>query len=108
MTFYIQINIDYESLKYQEVLDRLLANVGKIRPTREELERKKKSFKSGCIYRSDNIFGINSKINNNIINYGKVELNEFALIDSLNIDELNDILDNISFENYSIVIIKDK
>lgn len=100
--------LDYESLKYQEVLDRLLANVGKIRPTREELERKKKSFKSGCIYRSDNIFGINSKINNNIINYGKVELNEFALIDSLNIDELNDILDDISFENYSIVIIKDK
>ncbi len=99
--------VDFESEKYAQVIDEIKKTVGKVRITPEELKRRQKSLRSGCLYRSDNIYGINNKINSNIINYGKVNLDEFAIIDSLNIEELNDILDHISFKEISIVVLND-
>ncbi len=98
--------VEFESEKYQEVLERLKDVIGKQRITSEELNRKKKAFRSSCIYRSDNIFAINNRINNNIINYDEIIKDEFALIDSLNMEELNDILDNISFKETCVVVIQ--
>jgi len=43
----------------------------------EELERKKKVRKSGCIYRSDSVYAINNKIMSNIMNYDKVILDDY-------------------------------
>ena len=98
----------FESEEYQKVISRIQAVVGKVRITEKELNRKKKSLKSNIIYRSDSIYAINSKIDSNIINYNKVLLDDYKLINEMNIDELNDILDNLSFENISIVILKNK
>ena len=98
--------IDFESDKYQEVIDRIVSIIGKKRITEEELNRKKKSIKSSFIYTSDNIYAINSKINSDIITYGNVILNDFDIVDSLNIEEMNDIIDNLCFENTSIIVLK--
>lgn len=100
--------IDFETENYEEVLKELDDIVGKVLIDEKDLERKKKTLISSCIYRSDNIYSINSKIDNNIINYGEVILNEFGLINSLNIDEMNEILSTISFNNKSVVILKSK
>jgi predicted Zn-dependent peptidase len=98
----------FESERYDEVISILKDTIGIVRVTSKELERKKKSLKSGIIYRSDSIYAINSKIDGNIINYNKVILDDYKLIDDMNIDELNDILDNISFDNNNIVILKNE
>lgn len=80
--------------------------IGRKRITEEEFNRKKKSIKSSFIYSSDNIYAINSKINSDIINYGNVILDDFAIVDSLNIDDMNEILDKICFDNISIIVLK--
>ena len=98
--------IDFESDKYQEVIEKVMSIIGKKRITEDELNRKKKSIKSSFIYTSDNIYAINSKINSDIITYGNVILNDFDIVDSLNIDEMNDIIDNLCFENTSIIVLK--
>ncbi len=98
--------VGFESTDYQKVLGEITATLGKKHITEEELNRKKKTLKSSFIYRSDNIFAINSKIDNNIIRYGDIILNDFALIDSLNINEMNDIIDHIDFSNMSTVVLK--
>lgn len=67
-----------------------------------DFNRKKKVKKSEVIYKSDNIYAINSKIMANIINHGKVIADEHAYIDSLSYKELYEITQNISFENKTI------
>lgn len=98
--------INFESNNYDEVLKRLKKTIGIVKVTQEEIDRKKKSAKSSCIYRSDNIYALNSKIDRNIINYGKVILDEDELYNSLNIDELNKLLESLDFNNSSIVILE--
>ncbi len=72
----------------------------------EEFERKKKSFISSYIYLSDNIYSINNKIMGNIINEGKVITNDYDEIKKLSFNELQKVINNISFENNNYVIIK--
>lgn len=98
--------VDFESDKYQEVLKKIINVIGKKRITEEELNRKKKSIKSSFIYTSDNIYAINSKINSDIITYNNVILDDFEIVNSLNLDEMDEILDNICFDNTSIIVLK--
>lgn len=98
--------ISFETNNYDYVIGELNNIIGKIRISEKDLERKKKSLKSSFIYRSDNIYSINSKIDSDIIKYNKVIYNDFEYIDSLNIVEMNNILDNISFDNKCTVILK--
>lgn len=100
--------VNFESNNYNEVIDKIINTVGKVNITKEELNRKIKGLKSGIIFRSDNIYSLNSKVNNNLIDYNKVIYDEYELIESLNIDELNDILEKISFNNKSIIILESK
>lgn len=98
--------VGFESTNYHEVIDELTNTLGKYQITEEELNRKKKTLKSSFIYRSDNIFAINSKIDNNIIRYNEVILDDFSIIDTLNIAEMNDIIEHIDFNNVSTVVLK--
>lgn len=100
--------VNFESNNYNEVIDKIINTVGKVKITKEELNRKIKGLKSGIIFRSDNIYSLNSKVNNNLIDYNKVIYDEYELIESLSIDELNDILEKISFNNKSIIILESK
>ena len=103
---HILIILDFESKYYKEILDKLKSLVGIKRFTKEDIDRKKKSAKSGYIYASDNVYSINSKINGDIIDYGKINLNDFEFIDSINLEEMNEILDRIDFSNTSTIVLK--
>ena len=98
--------LNFESNEYNIVLDKLNNLIGKVEVTEEELDRKKKTFKSSYIYRSDNIFSINSKIDNDIIKYNEVRLNDFDIIDSLNIKDMNTIIKKLDFNNTSTLILE--
>jgi len=91
-----------ETKKVQEQIEEELKD---LTITEEELERKKRVRKSGCIYRSDSIYAINNKIMNNIINYDKVILDDYKKISSVNIKKMNKIIKNINLDNKTVYII---
>ena len=76
--------------------------------TKEELSRKKKTLISSLVYMSDNIYSINHKILNNIIRYDEVKYNVYEIINSLNIDEYNEFIKTINFNNKNITVIEPK
>ena len=96
----------FESKEYQKVIDKIIEVLKETNVLESDLKRKKKVMKSSCVFRSDSIYSIASKINSNLINYRKVILNEYELIDKLNIDEFNDILKHVDFSNQTITVLK--
>ena len=73
--------------------------------TEEELNRRRKVLKSNCIYRSDDIYGLNSKIINNILNYDKVILDEYKMIDDINMKNIHSVLSKINLNNKTVYYI---
>ena len=95
-----------ETPKPEYIADLLDKELSNITITKEDLERKKKLLKSIAQYRSDNVFDINHKIVSNIIKYNKVILDDYKIIDEMNINKANDILNNLDFNHKSITIMK--
>ena len=58
------------------------------------------------LFSYENIEMVNDIIIDNIIFDGKIETDIIDIINSLNIDELNDVVKNIDFSKKSIVILK--
>lgn len=87
-------------------VDKVIKSIDKELKNREVLEsdfiRKKKVKKSSSIYKSDNIYSINNKIMGNIINYGKVILDEHKMIDELTYNEFISVIKNIDMSNKTI------
>ena len=76
--------------------------------TEKELNRKKKTIVSSTIYMSDNIYGINNKIVNDIIKYNKIRYDIFDIVNSLNIEEYNEFMNSINFDNKNITVLNPK
>ena len=72
---------------------------------KEDLERRKKTGISDLVLMSDNIFRINTKIMGDIITKNKVDYDPIATIRNTNIEEVNDILNKISLDNYTVLTI---
>jgi len=112
--FYNVLNIDSHFIislinscdKYEELIERIDEKLKDIKFTENELKRKKRVLISNEIFSYENIEMINEMIIDNIIFDGKIETDIIEIIESLNIDELNKVLDEIDFDNKSIVILK--
>ena len=91
-----------EPLKVQRLIEEELEDLN---ITAEEIERKKKVKKSGCIYRSDDIYSINNKIVSNIISYGTVIYDVYKKIDEMTIEQMKKIISNITLSNKTIFVI---
>ena len=102
---HILVMIIVETQKIEKVQELIEEELKDLNIEEDDLERKKKVRKSGCIYRSDSIYSINNKIMNNIMNYDKVILDDYKKIDSLNIKEMKKIIKNINLNNKTIYII---
>ena len=92
--------------KYDELIKRIDNELKHIKLSEQELERKKKVLISNEIFSYENVEMINDMIIDNIIFDGKIDTNVIDTIKSLNIDELNNIIKKIDFNNKSIVILK--
>ena len=73
--------------------------------TLDDLNRKIKVRKSNCIYRSDSIYSLNSKIVSNIINYDKIIYDDYKKIEETNIDTMKKIIKNLDFSNKTVYVI---
>ena len=71
----------------------------------DEFERKKKVLISNEIFSYENIDMVNEMIIDNVIFDNKIESDIISMIESLNIDELRDIIKKINFDNKSIVVL---
>ena len=112
--FYNLLNIDSHFIitlnnsgeKYEELIKEIDKRLENISFKESELSRKKKVLISNEIFSYENIEMVNDMIIDNIIFDGKIETDIIGLINSLNIDELNDIVSKIDFSKKSIVILK--
>ena len=92
--------------KYEELIKRINERLKNIEFTSQDLERKKKVLISNEIFSYENVEMVNDMIVDNIIFDNKIETDIVGIIRSLNIDELNEIVKKINFNNKSIVILK--
>jgi len=112
--YYNLLNIDSHFIitlnnsgdKYEELIKEIDKKLENISFDENELERKKKVLISNEIFSYENIEMVNDMIIDNIIFDGKIETDIIDIIESLNIDELNDILKKIDFSKKSIVVLK--
>ena len=92
--------------KYEELIKRIDKAFKNNNFDAKEVERKKKVLISNEVFSYENIEMVNDMIVDNIIFDNKIEDNTIELINSVNIDELNEIVSKIDFDNKSIVILK--
>lgn len=112
--FYNMLNIDTHLIvslinngeKYEELIKRIDDKLKHIEFTASDLERKKKVLISNEIFSYENVEMVNDMIVDNIIFDNKIETDIVGIIRSLNLDELNEIVKKINFNNKSIVILK--
>jgi len=74
--------------------------------TSEELNRRKKGYISSLVLSFDDIEDVNMLIQDDIVNEGKLIDDIFNVINSLNIDDLNVILNKLTFNNKVVVVLK--
>lgn len=100
------ITLTNSSDKYEELIDEIDKRLKNISFDKNEFKRKKKVLISNEIFSYENIEMVNDMIIDNIIFDGKIETDTIGLIESLDIDELNDVVRKIDFSKKSIVILK--
>jgi predicted Zn-dependent peptidase len=112
--YYNLLNIDSHFIitlnnsldKYEELIKEIDKKLKNVCFSEAELERKKKVLISNEVFSYENIEMVNDMIVDNIIFDGRIETDIIDIINSLNIDELNNVVSKIDFENKSIVILK--
>lgn len=100
------ISLVNSSDKYKELIERIDNEFKNIKFKKDELDRKKKVLISNEIFSYENIEMVNDMIIDNIIFDNQIETDMVGIIESLNIDELNEVVEKIDFSNKSIVILE--
>lgn len=103
---HILISLINETFKYNEILDMIKEELKNINISSLDLERKKKVLVSNEIFSFENIEIINEMIIDSITFDNTIEGNIIDIINSLNIEELKEVIKNIDFKNVSTIIIK--
>lgn len=103
-TSHILFIIMGETNKEKEFLDEIKRTMLDLTVTEAELERKKKTIISSMVYASDSIMRINHKVMNDYLKYNEVIENNYDEVKSLNYEEFNKFIKELSFDNYTIVV----
>lgn len=100
------VSLINETPNYDKLLEKIDEQLKNITIKESDLERKKRVLISNEIFSFENIEVINDMIVDNIIFENEIETNMIDLIKSLNINELNKIIEELDLTNKSIVILK--
>ena len=103
---HLLISLINETPSYEKLITKIEEELEDIEILEKDLERKKRVLISNELFSFENIEVINDMIVDNIIFENKIEDNMIELIKSLNIDELNEIIEELDLSNKSIVILK--
>ena len=90
----------------KELVEEIKNQLTSIEITEENLEIMKKSMISSNINVFDNIMELNDVITNNIINYNSFDNDFISSIKTLNMNEMNNIINKIDLTNISYYIVK--
>ena len=100
------ISLINETNNYQELLNKIKENLEDIKIDKSDLERKKKVLISNELFSFENIEVINDMIVDNIIFENKIDEDIIPLIESLNEEELKEVIASLDLNNTSTIIIK--
>ena len=102
------VSLISETNKYEELIKLIRKELSDIKIKVDDLERKKKVLISNEIFSFENIEIVNEMIIDNIMFDNHIEEDIIKVINSLNINELNSIINKIDFKNVSEVILTSK
>ena len=102
------IILDAETKEQDKLIKYIEEEIKNVNITEEELNRKKKAIIASMVYMSDNIYSINDSIVRDIVKYNEVVYNIFDVINSLNIDEYNEFINTLKFDNKNITVLNPK
>ena len=105
---HILISLINETNKFKALINKINETLNNIDISEDDLERKKKVLMSNELFSFENIEVVNDMIVDNIIFENKIEENLISLINSLNIEQLEIVLDSLNLKNTSIVVLKPK
>ena len=103
---HILISLINETFNYEVLKNRIEEVLKDFVVCEKSFDRKKKVLISNELFGYDSIVVINNIITDNILFDGKIENDIVSIIESLNMDELNNILKMIDFTNVSTVVVK--
>ena len=112
--YYNLLNIDSHFIislinsteNYEELIKEIDKRIKSYKVKREEFLRKKKVLISNEIFSYENVEMINDMIVDNIIFDNKICNSVISIIENLNMDEFNQVISKIDFNNKGIVILK--
>ena len=102
--FSLHADSEYADI-FKDTVDKYINN---IKISEEDLERVKKINIAGEIRNSENVNRIARYIQNDFVIYNKIYLDNIKYIKKMNINDLNEIIKNISFDNNSFVLMLPK
>ena len=102
------ISLIGEAEKYEDLINEIDKELNNIHITEEDLKRKKKVLISNEIFSYENIEMVNEMIIDNIIFDNRIEDNIIGLINSISLEEVNNVIKSIDLSNKSIVVIDRK
>ncbi len=100
------ISLMNNTLEYKRLEKEITKALSNIRIDKNDFNRKKKVLISNEIFSYEDMEMVNDMILDNILFDNKIPEDIIDIINSLNTQELEDIIDNIDFSNKSVVIIK--
>lgn len=103
---HLLVSLINETPKYQEFLTRVKETLKNIEISEKDFDRKKRVLISNEYFAFENVEMVSDIIIDNIIFDGKVESSPIETIESLNIDELNDLISKLDMSNTSEIVMK--
>ncbi len=103
---HLLISLINETNKYEEFVGRVKERLDNLEISEEDFERKKKILISNEIFAYESVENVNDIIIDNIIYDGKIETDVVGVINNLSIKKLNSLIEELNFNNTSLVIVK--
>lgn len=98
--------LSFKSKKYEKIINEIDKVLKNITILEEDLERKKKVEISNLLYMFDDIERTNKLFLNNKIVYDNIYTNIYQILSSININEMELIINKLNLQNKSILIIE--
>lgn len=101
----VTIEVVFESKNVDKVIKLVKDKLKKLSITEEEVRRRIRSNIAAIINDYDDIEYVNSDISDQLITYGSLDDNMYDKYNNLNVEEANDVISKIDFNNSSIVML---
>ncbi len=103
---YINVIVSATAEDGKKYIDNILKDIKNLKITKEDFERKKKVYLKFYITSFDNIEDIEYDVSLSLMMDDKIDFNEYSNIINMNVKDANNIISNMNFDNYSILVVK--